>query len=124
MMEFPVAVMIAELLSPRRSFLAATETFPKLDSVTKLPFLAERIRARFANPSRVSLARLNFKKGAVFFCGKHVKEAVRPLPHIPDALLQIHENWLASQFLPPFVEYDSLNLSCARNAAFAQSADE
>ena len=54
----------------------------------------------------------------------HVQQAVGALPDVAHALVQFAQQRLAPHLFPLVVEDDPLNLSAARDLAFAHAADE
>ena len=78
-----------------------------------------------ANPSPSGhLCRLQPDQGAIIFFSEDVQKAVRTLSHIPDALLEIREQHLATHFLAAFVQHNSLEMPGAGDLTHPKRADE
>jgi len=68
--------------------------------------------------------RFDTQQCTVVLVGDHVEQAVGPLPHVANPLMQVAEQPLAAQLLELVVEHDALEAARARNLADARAADE
>src|SRR5688572_5222917 len=71
-----------------------------------------------------SVRGLDAQNRAGVLVGQEVQQLVRALPHVADALTQIHEQHLTAQLFPVVVEANALEMSRARDLAHAHAADE
>src|SRR5689334_5441407 len=65
--------------------------------------------------------RLDAQQRAVVLVGDDVQQAVRPLPHVANALMQRVEQSLAAELLELVVEHDALETTRARDLAAARA---
>src|SRR6187399_747601 len=71
-----------------------------------------------------ALLRFDAEDRTFLFVRQHIQEAVRPLPHVADALPQVGQQRLAPQLLHLLVEQDPFDVAGAWDLARAQRADE
>src|SRR5580693_6389962 len=67
--------------------------------------------------------RLDPNECAIVFSSEQVQQAVRPLTHIANSLLQVAQHAFAMQLLPFVVEIEALQMSRARHFALAHAAN-
>jgi hypothetical protein len=90
------------------------------DDRNLIPPLSEEPAVAFSLPGRI---RFEAEESALLLGCQHVEETVRPLTYVAYALLQLRQQWLASELLPTFVE-NYPPQSSPRNAALSETADK
>ena len=101
-----------------------TESGSAQVSTPRRGYLTDGIVVQNGNNILAFLPRFDPEKSAFLFGGEHVKQPIGALANVTNTLLEFHEQRFASQFFPPLVKDDPLNLSGAWNAAFAESANK
>src|SRR5688572_10790830 len=78
---------------------------------------------RRTGPTCLLRRRLQLQDRAVVFVRDHVQQAIRTLPHVADALVQLREERLASQLVELVVEDDAFEAAGPRHFPAPRAAD-